>query len=73
MFFVRIDDATTRNVTGYECGNRAVYDDRHGGDPLWVFVDSDVVRSGIKIDDFLKNYLNYTVNGKGILKRKSRQ
>lgn len=70
MFFVRIDAVDTRNVTGFECGTRAGFDDRHGGDPLWVFVDADIVRTGLKVNVFLTSYLNYTVSTKGILKKK---
>jgi hypothetical protein len=70
MFFVRIDAVDTRNVTGFECGTRAEFDKRWGGNPLWAFVDSDVVRAGIKVKEFLLTPTNYTVNTRGILKKK---
>jgi hypothetical protein len=69
MIFARIDNPTTKNILGFECGTRALFDQRHGGDPTWVFVDYPNAVHRSDISDFLKYPTAYHIDANGNLRR----
>lgn len=71
MIFVHIDNTTSRNVIGYECGTRALFDTRHPGDPLWMFFDGERIRARVHFDQFLRTPTDYKVDDKGFIRRKT--
>jgi len=52
---------------GFEVGNRAQFDKRRGGDPLWVFVDSYQLKYRANESEFLRRPFRYGVDLKGNL------
>lgn len=62
MIHARIDTAEHRKIVGFETGNRAQFDTRHGGDPLWVFLDSYRVKYRAEFAHFLTFPTNYQIN-----------
>ena len=55
MIFAHLDNSSPRKILGYEVGTRAVYDVRHGTDPNWSFIDSDVMNHRVDLPTFLKD------------------
>lgn len=53
MIYAKIDNLIDKNVVGFEWGTRAGFDERHPNDPLWIFLDSNVIRARISISNFL--------------------
>ena len=70
MIHARLDAESTKNITGFECGTRAEFDERHGGDPLWVFLDFDVVQYRVRKADFLLNPLLFLIDERGMVQRR---
>jgi hypothetical protein len=71
MIFANIDSPSTNNILGYETGTRAVFDARHGGDPLWVFLDYNVVKNRANTADFIARPKAYHIDGFGNLRLRS--
>lgn len=67
MIHAHIDNVTDRNVMGYEVGTRAQYDARHGGNPLWVFLDTAVVLYQIHVEDFIRKPTSFKIDSGGNL------
>jgi hypothetical protein len=62
MIFAHIGSTTIRNVIGFECGTRALFDKLHGGDPLWLFIDQPNARNRSDLPGFLQHPTNYRVD-----------
>lgn len=67
MIHARIDTAEHRKILGFENGTRAQFDARHGGDPLWVFIDSYKVKYRADFKNFLLKPWNYQIDQYGEL------
>lgn len=70
MIFANIDNVSTNNIIGFEVGTRAAFDDRHGGDPLWVFFDYDIIKIRVVTADFLLYPTKYYIDILGNIQRK---
>ena len=68
MMHINIDSVETRNVVGFECGTRADFDIRHYNNPLWVFVDKNVIKYQVLTSDFLLNPRKYYFDTKNFLR-----
>lgn len=55
MIHARIDTVEHRQIVGFEVGTRAAFDVRHGGDPLWIYVES----YRVKLRADLKHFMMY--------------
>ena len=62
MIHARIDTVDHRQIVGFETGTRAQFDARHGGDPLWVFVESYSVKYRADFTDFQLRPWRYKVD-----------
>ena len=69
MIFAHIDAVDTQNITGFETGTRALFDSQHGGDPLWVFLDYNIVKNRSDLPDFLKYPKLYHIDQFGNLRK----
>lgn len=67
MIHARIDTAEHRKILGFENGTRAQFDERHGGDPLWFFIDSYKVKYRTNFKNFLLKPWNYQIDNHGEL------
>lgn len=62
MIHALIDTVQHRKILGFETGNRAQFDQRHGGDNRWVFLDVYRVKYRANFSDFLKNPTGYKLD-----------
>lgn len=62
MIHARIDTVEHRKIVGFETGTRAQFDKRHGGDPLWVFLDLPKVKYRVSFAKFSLNPWNYKLD-----------
>lgn len=67
MIHARIDTAEHRKILGFENGTRAQFDERHGGDPLWFFIDSYKVKYRVNYTNFILKPWNYQIDQYGEL------
>jgi hypothetical protein len=67
MIHAHIDTVDHRMIVGIETGTRAQFDARHGGDKLWLFVESYRVLYRVDTKDFLRYPHTYKVNALGDL------
>lgn len=67
MIHARIDTVDHRKILGFENGTRAQFDERHGGDPLWRFIDSYKVKYRADFTNFLLRPWNYQIDDLGEL------
>lgn len=67
MIHARVDTAEHRKIVGFEVGTRTQFDNRHGGDPVWFFLDSYRVKSRADESDFLTYPWKYMINEHGDL------
>jgi hypothetical protein len=67
MIHARIDTVDHRKILGFENGTRAQFDERHGGDPLWFFIDSYKVKYRVNFANFLLKPWNYQIDDRGEL------
>jgi hypothetical protein len=65
MIHARIDTVEHRKILGFENGTRAQFDERHGGDPLWFFLDSYKVKYRANFSNFLLKPWNYQIDDYG--------
>lgn len=70
MIHALIDGVTTRRIVGFECGTRAQFDARHGGDPLWVFLDYSTINYRIRTSEFLDNPLSFFIDKRGLVQKR---
>lgn len=68
MIHAHIDTVDHRQLVGFEIGTRAQFDKRRGGDPLWVFVDSNQLKFRANESEFLRRPFRYAVDIKGNLR-----
>jgi len=67
MIHVEVDTPSHGKVVRYEVGTRRQFDAKHAGDPSWVFVDSNKLRSKVNVQNFLTYPFNYKVDIYGSL------
>jgi len=65
MIHARVDTAEHRKIVGFETGTRAQFDNRHGGDPIWIFLDSYRVKYRADFKNFLLHPTNYQIDEYG--------
>lgn len=70
MIFAHLDDVSTKNIIGFEVGTRADFDNRHPGDPLWIFLDFDIIKVRVVTSDFLRYPKLYYIDSSGNIQRK---
>lgn len=70
MIHARIDAVDSKNIVGFECGNRADFDVRHGADPLWIFLDFSTVNYRIRTEEFFDNPLQFFIDKRGLVQRR---
>jgi hypothetical protein len=70
MIFAHVDSLETKNIVGFECGTRNLFDSRRSGDPLWIFIDNNNARFRSDLSDFLKNPTTYYIDNNGNLRKK---
>lgn len=68
MLHIRISSPTEKLVTGFECGTRALFDELHESDPLWVFVDRPNAVHRSDLPGFLKKPRDYYIDVNGNLR-----
>lgn len=68
MIHAHIDTVEHRKIIGFETGTRAQFDQRHGGDPLWIFVDSYKVKYRINFVNFITRPFDYMIDELGDLR-----
>lgn len=69
MIYANIDNLIDKKIVGFECGTRAGFDERHPNDPLWIFLDADIIRSRISVSNFLWTPTMYYFDNTGNIRR----
>jgi hypothetical protein len=70
MIHARVNNTTDLAIIGFECGTRADFDHRHGGDSQWIFLDYDIVNYHVNTGDFLLHPTHYQITPAGDLIKK---
>ena len=65
MIHALVDTVEHRQIIRFEAGNRAEFDAKHAGDPLWFFLDSYRVKYGANFQNFLTYPRKYRINDYG--------
>lgn len=65
MIHARIDTVGHRQIVAFQVGTRAQFDALHGGDPLWVFVDSYQAKYRADLVSFLNSPRTFKVDTLG--------
>lgn len=73
MIHAHIDNIFDKNIIGYECGTRASFDVRRGGDPFWVFFDYNDIVYHIQTKNFLLAPRSFYIDDKGLLQKHTTQ
>lgn len=69
MIHALLDDPNSKNIVGFEVGTRVAFDTLHSGDPLWVFLDYDIITYRVPMRAFLLNPKKFYIDKSGAVQQ----